>query len=290
MISFVDLPGIGTPNFPDLPTYCEKVGLETYDTFLIFTATRFTKNDLELAKKVKEIGKSFFLIRTKIDVDLAPKKGKAPINEAAMLQKIRSNLMDNVRDLISSEKELFLISNYDKDKWDFNRLIAAIGVVLPVRQRESLILSLSSVTRECLKRKANILKASAFAVALVSAATGTIPVPVVGSVINAGLIAGTCTIYYRQFGLHDRRLEEIALLDRKYWEIVKKLCIHSITDLASPILPKTSALTLGGIFESTPTVKMVKSFCSTLHYLVIFVDECEEAALAVWDKTAKQSI
>ena len=63
-IFFMDLPGIGTPTFPDLPTYCEKVAFEDYDTFLIFTASRFMQNDLDLAKKVNSIGKSFFLKST----------------------------------------------------------------------------------------------------------------------------------------------------------------------------------------------------------------------------------
>ena len=135
-VSFVYLPGIGTSNYPDLPTYDKKVGLEDYDTFLIFTTTRFTKNDLELAKRVKSLGKPFFLIRTKIDVDLTPKKGTAAINEEAILRKIRNNCMDNVEDLISSEKEIFLISNYDTDKYDFNRLIEAMSE-LPVLQSQS---------------------------------------------------------------------------------------------------------------------------------------------------------
>jgi hypothetical protein len=66
--------------------------------------------------------------------------------------------MKYVKNLISSEKEIFLISNYHKDKWDFDRLIEAITEALPIRQRECLTLSLSNVTRECLKRKARFLK------------------------------------------------------------------------------------------------------------------------------------
>ena len=157
MISFVDLPGIGTPNYPDLASYAEKVGLEDYDTFLIFTAGRFTQNDLKLAEKVKSIGKSFFLIRTKIDLDCTPRVGRS-INEPEILKRIRQNCMNNVKGLISSEKEIFLISNYDKAKWDFDRLIEAISDALPVLQRECLTLSLTNVTRKCLKRKAKIFK------------------------------------------------------------------------------------------------------------------------------------
>ena len=147
MITLVELPGIGTPNYPDLRTYCEKVDLEKYDTFLIFTADRFTQNDLALAKKVKSLGKSFFLIHTKIDNVLRPWRPRAPIDEEATLQKIRKYCMDNVKGLISSEKEIFLISNYDKEKWDFDRLVKA----LPGLEREVF-------TRGCLKRKAMFLK------------------------------------------------------------------------------------------------------------------------------------
>ena len=158
MISFVDLPGIGTPNLPDLSTYCEKVGFDDYDTFLIFTATRFTQYDLELAEKVKSIGKSFFLIRTKIDEVCRLKSGERAINEADILEEIRQDCIKNVKQLISCEEEIFLISNYDTNEWDFDRLIEAIGEVLPLLQRECFTLSLTNVTRKCLKRKAKFLK------------------------------------------------------------------------------------------------------------------------------------
>lgn len=157
-IVFVDLPGVGTPSYPDLPQYCEKFGLEDYDTFLIFTTTRFTQNDLDMAKKVKSIGKSFFLIRTKIDVDCNAESRKGTFNEEEMLRHIRENCFEGVKDLISSEKEIFLISNHDIEKWDFDRLVNAISDALPILQRESLTLSLSNITRECLKRKAKFLK------------------------------------------------------------------------------------------------------------------------------------
>ena len=158
MIILVDLPGIGTPNYPNLPTYCEKVGLEKYDTFLIFTGGRFTQHDLELAKKVKDIGKSFFLIRTKIDNDLRPLPGKTTLDEETTLRRIRKKCMDQVKDLISSEKEIFIIGNYNKEEWDFDRLVKAIGKALPILQREVLIRSVSNLTRGCLMRKAMFLK------------------------------------------------------------------------------------------------------------------------------------
>ena len=41
-IKFLDLPGVGTPNYPK-DTYWKKVGMERYDTFLIFSHCRFTE-------------------------------------------------------------------------------------------------------------------------------------------------------------------------------------------------------------------------------------------------------
>ena len=48
-IKFWDLPGIGTPNYADMATYCKKVELERFHAFLILTAGRLTENDLKLA-------------------------------------------------------------------------------------------------------------------------------------------------------------------------------------------------------------------------------------------------
>ena len=150
---FGDLPSIGSPDIPDLSTFCEEVDLEDYDAFLIFTATRFTQNNFELAKKVKSLGKLFFLVRTKIDVDLKAMTGKAAMDEKETLQKIRKSSVEKVKDLISNEKEIFLISNYDKNKWDFSRLKNVVNEVreatVAVRQGKCLNLYSSRITHRC---------------------------------------------------------------------------------------------------------------------------------------------
>ena len=153
----MDLPGIGTPRFPDLATYCEKVELETYDTFLILTSTRFTQNDLELAKKVKSLGKPFFLIRTKIDVDELQKTRKR-LDVEEILKIIRAHLYENVNDLGICEDEIFLISNYEKDKWDFSRLVEAILEKLPNRKKEALNLSLTFLSKDVAQRNTEVSK------------------------------------------------------------------------------------------------------------------------------------
>ncbi|CAB3998701.1 interferon-inducible GTPase 5-like [Paramuricea clavata] len=202
IISFVHLPGIG----------------------------RFIQNDLELATKVKSIGKSFFFIRTKIDYD-GRLKDEKPINEADILEKIRQNYLQHVKDLISSEKENFLISNYHKDKWDFNRLIAGISDASPVLQRECLTLSLSNLTPERLKRKAKFFKAQAFAVVTVSAETGVFPVPGVGGAIEVALIegmviAGSISFFFTLRYLL-RSINELEVAAMVVWDNAAKQIIHN---------------------------------------------------------------
>ncbi|XP_028405053.1 T-cell-specific guanine nucleotide triphosphate-binding protein 1-like isoform X2 [Dendronephthya gigantea] len=160
-IFFWDLPGIGTPNYPDLETYSENVGLEKYDTFLILTAGRFTENDLALTKKVTAIGKSFFLIRTKIDQDYTNERRKKNFSEEMMLATIKNDCFENLKGFSGANRVVFLISNPYPAKWDFGRLTQAILDVLPFRQRESLTLSLgvlTSLSTDMLKRKADLLR------------------------------------------------------------------------------------------------------------------------------------
>ena len=163
-IILMDLPGIGAPGFPNLDTYCEKVELETYDTFLILTATRFTQHDLELAKKIKSMEKSFFLIRTKIGVDESNEERKKRPDVEAMLKRIRANCYENLKekDIQIREDEIFLVSNHDIHKWDFSRLVEAILEKLPAHQKEALTLSLRILSEEVIRRKVEVLRSMSY--------------------------------------------------------------------------------------------------------------------------------
>ena len=133
--------------------------MEKFHAFLILTAGRFTEHDLELAKKIRSSKKKFFLIRTKIDENVRAEKRKKSFNEEAMLQKIRSDCSGNLGDLLSDVRDIFLISNHDRDKWDFARLLQAILNALPTYQRETLVLSLgNAVTNDIFEKKVQVLR------------------------------------------------------------------------------------------------------------------------------------
>ena len=152
----------GNPNYPDLETYCRKVSLDTYDTFLI-TAERFTENDRLLATKLKSMKKTFFLIRTKIDFSCQCEKRKLKVkyNEMEMLKLIRQDCLKNLETLEVGDEALFLISSHKPHRWDFPRLMQVIVDTLPTPQKQCLALSLDLLTtrsKDILRRKVKVLR------------------------------------------------------------------------------------------------------------------------------------
>ena len=206
-IKFWDLPGIGTPNYPNIDTYCNKVDLKKYDTFLILTAGRFTENNLQLATKVKSMKKSFFFVRTKIDQDIKnerERKKKKTFNEELTLNAIRKMCWDNLKDLAAGEQDVFLISNHKRAKWEFSRLTQAILDALPVNQKESLTLSLDVLetrSKDLVERKVKILRGRIWKVAATSAAVAAVPVPGLSLAFDVKLFKTELNFYISQLGL-----------------------------------------------------------------------------------------
>jgi GTPase Era involved in 16S rRNA processing len=161
-ILFWDLPGIGTMNYPDLPIFCRKVGIEKYDTFLIVCHTRFTQYDLMLAEKVKSMGKSFFFVRTKVDQAMKSekRKKKTAFDEEKVLKILKDDCVKNLasKAFEVAEERVFLISSHYPTQWDFERLEKAILDQLPVKQKEALMLSLHTKSKDILKEKLQLIK------------------------------------------------------------------------------------------------------------------------------------
>ena len=291
-IKFWDLPGIGTPNYPDMATYCEKVELEKFDAFLILTGGRFTVEELKLAEKIKSINKNFFLIRTKIDASVdSERKRKRSFNEKAMLQKIRSDCAENLGNLLSEMRDIFLISNHDRDKWDFARLLQAILDALPTYQRESMVLSLgNSVTTDIFQKKVQVLRGRIRYVATLSAAVAFFPIPGLSIAVDVGLILNEFALYRSQLDLPEKGTADFEKLRVTTKDAVGKLSITTAAQLAAylSVFATESAAEeavsfipiLGSVIAST------MSFTITYAALQQCLKAVEETALLVLKEAA----
>ena len=135
-IKLWDLPGIGTPENHDLETYCNSIGkLEKYDAFLVFSKSRFTNRESDLAEKIsKKSGKPFVFVCTYVDGDvknIMKDEGKDEIaydeqtnkkRRTEILTKIRRDCLKNLKGLVKNETDLYLIDTRFKENYDFSRL------------------------------------------------------------------------------------------------------------------------------------------------------------------------
>lgn len=125
-----------------------------------------------------------------------------------MLQKIRrnckENLVDEAGDPISSEDDIFLISNHDPDKWDFSRLTEAIHILS--------LNALISLSKDILKRKVEVLKRRMIHVVGVTALIAAIPVPGLSIVDDAALVFNEVRKYKAQLGIPEEGSERFGRL------------------------------------------------------------------------------
>ena len=193
--------------------------LEKYDTYLIFVKDRFPNAAKELAGKIRSIGKKFFFIRARIDQDITNDKNskKHLFDEDSTLDTIRKDCYQNLIEtgLLSNKGEIFLISNHYPAKWEFGKLTKAILNVLPIRQQESLTLTIDialSFSTEILQRKVEILNNRILMVAIASAAAACVPVPGVSIAADIALIKTEINFYKSQLGLPEEGLHTFSLL------------------------------------------------------------------------------
>ncbi|KAK7809990.1 hypothetical protein U0070_015727 [Myodes glareolus] len=205
-----DLPGIGTTSFTP-ENYLTKMKFREYDFFIIISASRFKENDAQLAKAIAKTKMNFYFVRTKIDNELYNEKKSKPksFNSENVLMKIREDCSKQLKDALSSEPPVFLVSNFDTSKYDFPKLESKLLYDLPAHKRHVFMLSLSSVTEDTINLKRESQKQKIFLEALKAGAWATIPfVGVIRDELED--LDETFNQFRSYFGLDDASLEKIA--------------------------------------------------------------------------------
>ena len=292
-ITFWDLPGIGTEEFSDLEKYRKEVDLDMYHLFLILTASRFTFNDLKLARKIKSIGKNFFFVRTKIDVDVNSEKRKRSFDEEAVLQKLRADCSNNLSELKIGQQDIFLISNHFPSKWDFEkRLTPAILEALPRYQRESLTLTIKGLSTNIVKQKVDILRGRIWMVATASAAAAMIPVPGLSIVVDSALILHEISFYRSQLCLPSLGSSDFFKLSVATQGRIRELSIQSTAQLYAYLAPYALESSIEEYVRFVPFVGSALagglSFAATFAALRGCLQKVEEASLAVIKESAEK--
>lgn len=112
-----DLPGAGTANFPS-DTYIQDMGLRYFDTIIIVTAGRYTSTEIRLKEELQKHKVTFFMIRTKVDIDSWNNKLDNNLESEETIEQIREDLRSS-----HGINHCYLVSSRDPEAYDMPRLM-----------------------------------------------------------------------------------------------------------------------------------------------------------------------
>ncbi|XP_034842371.1 interferon-inducible GTPase 5-like [Mirounga leonina] len=186
-----DLPGISTPTF-QAEKYLQRVLPARYDFFIIITSDdvmSFTAHHAQLAREILQLGKRFYLIRSKVDVDIAASRSRCPstFSEERVLSQIREDCWRRLEGEGQAlggwaggglkDPQVFLLSTFELGKYDFHRLEEVMVKDLESHERHVLLLAMPAVSEPVLERKAASLRQLIWLVAAVACGVNPSPVP-----------------------------------------------------------------------------------------------------------------
>ncbi|KAI2647802.1 Interferon-inducible GTPase 5 [Labeo rohita] len=204
-----DLPGIGTPNFK-ADEYLKLVRFQRYDFFIIIASDRFRECHTQLAKEITKMKKTFYFVRSKIDLSIDAERRKKNFDLKKTLNTIRENCEHGLRKIGIEDPVVFLISGWKLGKYDLNALQERMEKELPEHKRHVLMLALPNITLEINERKKKALEKNIKKVAILSACAAAVPLPGLSIAVDLAIIAAEIKRYCNTFGLDKQSLVKLC--------------------------------------------------------------------------------
>ncbi|XP_032886849.1 interferon-inducible GTPase 5-like [Amblyraja radiata] len=205
-----DLPGIGTTRFT-AGSYMKEMKFKKYDFFIIVAAGRFTENDANLAKEIKRLGKEFYFVRSKIDADLdSMRQQRDEFDEDAEMETIRSDCVSGLGKAGIPDPNVFLISSFKKNMYDFPLLMEALADGLPKIKKSVFVLALPNLSVEVIRRKGEVLKERIWMSAILAGGVGAIPIPGISAACDMAILIVAITYFRKCLCLNDAALGRLA--------------------------------------------------------------------------------
>ncbi|XP_075764376.1 interferon-inducible GTPase 5-like [Pelodiscus sinensis] len=221
-VIFWDLPGIGTPDFQPA-TYLRQVMFNRYDFFIILASERFRANHALLARQIRKMGKKFYFVRSKVDVDLYNENRKKGFSEEKILEKIRKDCIERLSKEGISSPRVFLVSSREFQKYEFPKLQKKLLKELDSHKKHLFLMALPNLSQPILEKKKKLLQGQIWKQALKSCAIATVPLPMLSVRCDVDTLVDSMRQYCESFGLDDISLNALALQVRKRVEDLKSV-------------------------------------------------------------------
>ncbi|XP_065822713.1 interferon-inducible GTPase 5-like [Labrus bergylta] len=295
-VTFWDLPGIGTTKFP-ADKYMKHVGFEKFDFFIIVSSDRFKENDVRLAKEIQRMEKKFYFVRSKIDNSMRDEeRTQRDFNKERSLKKIKDNCIQCLQEQGLKSPQVFLVSSFDLQLYDFHLLEETLERELPEHKRDAFLFAMPNISREIINKKKKALHSKIKYFATLSSAVAGVLIPGLSIAVDIGLLVGVVKQYVYKFGLDIKSLQSLANRAGVPLKELKEATISPLTatQVTPPIVMKVFAqspnqITLKAVEEGTrfipvfgiPTA-MALSYITTYRGLNTFLDMLAEDAHRVF--------
>ncbi|XP_066122791.1 interferon-inducible GTPase 5-like [Saccopteryx bilineata] len=207
-----DLPGVGAPTL-EADEYLQRVLVDRYDLFIIITSESFTASHAQLARGILQQGKCFYLIRSKMDVDVAASRSRRPrtFSEETVLSQIRDACGRQLEAEGLEDPKVFLLSMFELGKYDYHLLEESMVKEVESHKRHALLVALPNVSKPTIEKKAASLQQHIWLVATVACGINPSPVPGVQDMAcNLYPLIHSLEGYRRSLGLDEDSLVTLA--------------------------------------------------------------------------------
>lgn len=194
------------------------------------------------------------------------------------------------------------MDNYEREEYDFNRMLNEIAERLPAIKKEAFVLSIRSLGKEIIDKKVQYLKKSAWRCAWFSSFVAAVPVPGISTVFDLGIAAKMEVFYQRQLCLDRPSLEKIGRTNGLSMDDIKAAIPTAVgfsslqyVKLAAQLIPWIAAeevaeeslkfipiLGVVGSFIAAPL-----SFAATYALLSKMIDLKAASAFELWNLIAQ---
>ncbi|XP_075852338.1 immunity-related GTPase family M protein isoform X2 [Microcebus murinus] len=190
-----DLPGTVSAA-QSLENYATEMQFSRYDFFIIIASEQFSMNHVMLAKTVEDMGKQFYIVWTKLDMDL----NTSALPKGQLGKIIRENILENLQKQRVCEPPIFLVSSFDPLSYDFPKLRDSLQMDLMKNRRHELLQNLSHTCERAVNDKVSFLQKKIATESLQDAC----------GISDADDLAACLKAYQLLFGVDDESLWQVA--------------------------------------------------------------------------------
>nr|XP_012618479.1 immunity-related GTPase family M protein 1 isoform X2 [Microcebus murinus] len=214
-----DLPGTECAA-QSLENYAMEMQFSRYDFFIIIASEQFSMNHVMLAQTMENMRKKFYVVWTKLDIDL----NTSALPEGQLRQIIRENILENLQKQQVCEPPIFLVSSFDPLSYDFPKLRDSLQMDLMRIRCDELLQNLSHTCERAVNDKVSFLQKKISTESLQDAC----------GISDADDLAACLKAYQLLFGVDDESLWQVAQrVGRTFADYTNIMKSHDVEGLST---------------------------------------------------------